>query len=245
MTKKKGLINMANMSTATGRMYLERDFYEKHKELVDKWIKFYQESNHIGEWYGLTYLATEDKTKDELIIEFEGMGRWSWENTLEWIFASKDFESQFNPYKAKLAEKLYEESQEVFMEYVDYEPGCEFLVEKEVTLKVEKYDNKYETSMAIETDIEIGYNDYNKIMNEVEEGYRLDNKEEVKALQVVLKDFYKENEEMITEKNYREFKKDVLVYIKQDRELNGGICLFRLEDPGMFLEDMEDSLKIA
>ena len=233
------------MSTATGRMYLERDFYEKHKELVDKWIKFYQESNHIGEWYGLTYLATEDKTKDELIIEFEGMGRWSWENTLEWIFASKDFESQFNPYKAKLAEKLYEESQEVFMEYVDYEPGCEFLVEKEVTLKVEKYDNKYETSMAIETDIEIGYNDYNKIMNEVEEGYRLDNKEEVKALQVVLKDFYKENEEMITEKNYREFKKDVLVYIKQDRELNGGICLFRLEDPGMFLEDMEDSLKIA
>ncbi|MSE04334.1 hypothetical protein GKC33_02200 [Lactobacillus salivarius] len=236
---------MANMSTATGRMYLERDFYEKHKELVDKWIKFYQESNHIGEWYGLTYLATEDKTKDELIIEFEGMGRWSWENTLEWIFASKDFESQFNPYKAKLAEKLYEESQEVFMEYVDYEPGCEFLVEKEVTLKVEKYDNKYETSMAIETDIEIGYNDYNKIMNEVEEGYRLDNKEEVKALQVVLKDFYKENEEMITEKNYREFKKDVLVYIKQDRELNGGICLFRLEDPGMFLEDMEDSLKIA
>ena len=236
---------MANMSTATGRMYLEKDFYEKHKELVDKWIKFYQESNHIGEWYGLTYLATEDKTKDELIIEFEGMGRWSWENTLEWIFASKDFESQFNPYKAKLAEKLYEESQEVFMEYVDYEPGCEFLVEKEVTLKVEKYDNKYETSMAIETDIEIGYNDYNKIMNEVEEGYRLDNKEEVKALQVVLKDFYKENEEMITEKNYREFKKDVLVYIKQDRELNGGICLFRLEDPGMFLEDMEDSLKIA
>lgn len=236
---------MANMSTATGRMYLERDFYEKHKELVDKWIKFYQESNHIGEWYGLTYLAIEDKTKDELIIEFEGMGRWSWENTLEWIFASKDFESQFNPYKAKLAEKLYEESQEVFMEYVDYEPGCEFLVEKEVTLKVEKYDNKYETSMAIETDIEIGYNDYNKIMNEVEEGYRLDNKEEVKALQVVLKDFYKENEEMITEKNYREFKKDVLVYIKQDRELNGGICLFRLEDPGMFLEDMEDSLKIA
>lgn len=236
---------MANMSTATGRMYLERDFYEKHKELVDKWIKFYQESNHIGEWYGLTYLATEDKTKDELIIEFEGMGRWSWENTLEWIFASKDFESQFNPYKAKLAEKLYEESQEVFMEYVDYEPGCEFLVEKEVTLKVEKYDNKYETSMAIETDIEIGYNDYNKIMNEVEEGYRLDNKEEVKALQVVLKDFYKENEEMITEKNYREFKKDVLTYIKQDRELNGGICLFRLEDPGMFLEDMEDSLKIA
>ena len=236
---------MANMSTATGRMYLERDFYEKHKELVDKWIKFYQESNHIGEWYGLTYLATEDKTKDELIIEFEGMGRWSWENTLEWIFASKDFESQFNPYKAKLAEKLYEESQEVFMEYVDYEPGCEFLVEKEVTLKVEKYDNKYETSMAIETDIEIGYNDYNKIMNEVEEGYRLDNKEEVKALQVVLKDFYKENEEMITEKNYREFKKDVLVYIKQDRELNGGICLFRIEDPGMFLEDMEDSLEIA
>lgn len=236
---------MANMSTATGKMYLEREFYEQHKNLVNKWVKFYQESNHIGEWYGLTYLATEDKTKDELIIEFEGMGRWSWENTLEWIFASKDFESQFNPYKAKLAEKLYEESQEVFMEYVDYEPGCEFLVEKEVTLKVEKYDNKYETSMAIETDIEIGYNDYNKIMNEVEEGYRLDNKEEVKALQVVLKDFYKENEEMITEKNYREFKKDVLVYIKQDRELNGGICLFRLEDPGMFLEDMEDSLKIA
>ena len=50
---------------------------------------------------------------------------------------------------------------------------------------------------------------------------------------------------MITEKNYREFKKDVLTYIKQDRELTGGICLFRIEDPGMFLEDMEDSLEIA
>ncbi|OQQ89307.1 hypothetical protein B6U56_09085 [Ligilactobacillus salivarius] len=214
---------MANMSTATGKMYLEREFYEQHKNLVNKWVKFYQESNHIGEWYGLTYLAIEEKTEDELIIEFAGIGRWSWEDTLEWMFASEDFESQFNPYKAKLAEKLYKENQEVLMEYVDYEPGCEILVEREVTLRVNKHKNKYE----------------------VEEGYRLDNKEEVKALQVVLKDFYKENEEMITEKNYREFKKDVLVYIKQDRELNGGICLFRLEDPGMFLEDMEDSLKIA
>lgn len=236
---------MANMSIATGKMYLEREFYEQHKNLVNKWVKFYQESNHIGEWYGLTYLAIEEKTEDELIIEFAGIGRWSWEDTLEWVFASEDFESQFNPYKAKLAEKLYKENQEVLMEYVDYEPGYEILVEREVTLRVDKHKNKYETSYIIDTDIDIEYNDYNKIMNEVEEGYRLDNKEEVKALQVVLKDFYKENEEMITEKNYREFKKDVLTYIKQDKELNGGICLFRIEDPGMFLEDMEDSLEIA
>ena len=50
---------------------------------------------------------------------------------------------------------------------------------------------------------------------------------------------------MVSENDYRAFKKDVLTYIKDVNELKGGICLFRLEDPGMFLDDLENSLKIV
>ncbi|MSE06211.1 hypothetical protein GKC34_10605 [Lactobacillus salivarius] len=60
-----------------------------------------------------------------------------------------------------------------------------------------------------------------------------------------LKDFYYKNKDMVSENDYRAFKKDVLTYIKDVNELKGGICLFRLEDPGMFLDDLENSLKIV
>lgn len=134
---------MANMSTATGKMYLEREFYEQHKNLVNKWVKFYQESNHIGEWYGLTYLTIEEKTEDELIIEFAGIGRWSWEDTLEWMFASEDFESQYLEELDVLKEKevnefLTEENISTARELTKYEDTFESIAQYVIGYRITK-----------------------------------------------------------------------------------------------------------
>lgn len=103
------------------------------------------------------------------------------------------------------------------MEYKDYEPGCEILVEREATLNVEKYKGKYYTEVIVDTDIDIKYNDYNRVATGVEEGYRLDNEKECKSLLEYLKDFYYKNKDMVSENDYRAFKKDVLTYIKDMR----------------------------
>ncbi|MDW3022876.1 hypothetical protein [Ligilactobacillus salivarius] len=235
---------MANISSASGTMYIDRTFYDRNKKLIDDWVKFYQTSqNH--DWYGFSYIEIEKITEDELWLRFYGDGRWSWENTLERVFASDDFESQFNLYKTELTKRLYEDKQSILMEYKDYEPGCEILVEREATLNVEKYKGKYYTEVTVDTDIDIKYNDYNRVATGVEEGYRLDNEKECKSLLEYLKDFYYKNKDMVSESDYRAFKKDVLTYIKDDNELKGGICLFRLEDPGMFLDNLETSLEIV
>ncbi len=234
---------MANISTAKGTMYLSRKFYDKNKELIDNWVKFHQTPQNY-EYYGFAYMKIEEVAKDEVWLKFDGEGRWSWADTLENIFSSDKFRSQINPYRDNLINRLYEDKEEIEMDHQDYEPGCEILVEREVRLSVKKYDNKdkYYTEVIVDTDINITYNDYNRIKTGVEDGYLLDNKEDVKYLRQDLKEMYKANKEEIEEKDYRVFKKEVLTYIKDDNELKGGICLFRLEDPGMFLDDLENSL---
>ena len=86
------------------------------------------------------------------------------------------------------------------MEYQDYEPGCEILTEREVRINVKKYDNKdkYYTEVIVDTDIDIDYNDYNRIKTGVEDGYLLDENKE--GLVKALKDFYYENKDIIEEK---------------------------------------------
>lgn len=234
---------MANISSASGTMYLSRKFYDKNKELIDNWVKYYQTPQNY-EYYGFAYMKIEEVTEDEVWLKFDGEGRWSWGDTLENIFSSDKFRSQINPYRDDLINRLYEDKEEIEMEYKDYEPGCEILVEREVILIVKKYDNKgkYYTEVIVDTDIDITYNDYNRIKTGVEDGYLLDeNKEE---LLEVLRDFYYKNKDMVSENDYRVFKKDVLTFIKDDSELKGGICSFRLKDcPEFFLDDLENSLK--
>ena len=130
------------------------------------------------------------------------------------------------------------------MEYQDYEPGYEILTEREVRINVEKYDNKdkYYTEVIVDTDIDITYNDYNRIKTGVEDGYLLDENKE--GLVKALKDFYYENKDIIEEKDFRLFKKYVLAYVEHDSELKGGLCTYRLmDDPDTFLEIMETSLE--
>ena len=130
------------------------------------------------------------------------------------------------------------------MEYQDYEPGYEILTEREVRINVEKYDNKdkYYTEVIVDTDIDITYNDYNRIKTGVEDGYLLDENKE--GLVKALKDFYYENKDIIKEKDFRLFKKYVLTYVEHDSELKGGLCEYRLmDDPDVFLEIMETSLE--
>ena len=50
---------------------------------------------------------------------------------------------------------------------------------------------------------------------------------------------YQENKDDIEEKDYESFEKNALKYIKEDYDLHGGICIYKLEDPYMFLEQLE------
>ena len=163
---------------------------------------------------------------------------------METLFSSDEFRSQINPYRDDLIKRLYESKEEIEMEYQDYEPGCEILTEREVRINVKKYDNKdkYYTEVIVDTDIDIDYNDYNRIKTGVEDGYLLDENKE--GLVKALKDFYYENKDIIEEKDFRLFKKYVLAYVEHDSELKGGLCEYRLmDDPDTFLEIMETSLE--
>lgn len=234
---------MANISTAKGTMYLSRKFYDNNKELIDNWVKYYQTPQNY-EYYGFTYMKIEEVTEDEVWLKFDGEGRWSWGDTLETLFSSDEFRSQINPYRDDLIKRLYESKEEIEMEYQDYEPGYEILTEREVRINVKKYDNKdkYYTEVVVDTDIDIDYNDYNRIKTGVEDGYLLDENKE--GLVKALKDFYYENKDIIEEKDFRLFKKYVLAYVEHDSELKGGLCTYRLmDDPDMFLEIMETSLE--
>ena len=55
---------MANISTAKGTMYLSRKFYDKNKDLIDNWVKYYQTPQNY-EYYGFAYMKIEEVTEDE------------------------------------------------------------------------------------------------------------------------------------------------------------------------------------
>lgn len=63
--------------------------------------------------------------------------------------------------------------------------------------------------------------------------------EDVKYLKQDLQELYQENKDDIEEKDYESFEKNALKYIKEDYDLHGGICIYKLEDPYMFLEQLE------
>ena len=234
---------MANISTAKGTMYLSRKFYDKNKELINNYVKCYQDQQ-IYEYYGFVYMKIEKVTEDEIWLTFVGEGRWRWEKTLKTLFSSDETRSQINPYRDDLIKRLYEDKEEIKMKYQDYEPGCEILTEKKVRINVKKYDNKekFYTEVIVDKDVDIDYTDYNRIKTGVEDGYLLDENKE--GLVEALKDFYNENKDIIKTKDFNLFKEYVLTYVENDSELKGGLCTYRLmDDPETFLEIMETSLE--
>src|SRR5699024_11299940 len=88
-------------------------------------LPIYYQTPQNYEYYGFAYMKIEEVTEDEVWLKFDGEGRWSWGDTLENIFSSDKFRSQINPYRDDLINRLYEDKEEIEMEYKDYEPGCE------------------------------------------------------------------------------------------------------------------------
>ena len=234
---------MANISTAKGTMYLSRKFYDKNKELINNYVKCYQDQQ-IYEYYGFVYMKIEKVTENKICLTFVGEGRWRWEKTLKTLFSTDEDRSQINPYRDDLIKRLYEDKEEIKMKYQDYEPGCEILTEKKVRINVKKYDNKekFYTEVIVDKDVDIDYTDYNRIKTGVEDGYLLDENKE--GLIKALKDYYNENKDIIKAKDFNLFKEYVLTYVENDSELKGGLCTYRLmDDPETFLEIMETSLE--
>ena len=239
---------MANTSTAKGTIYLSRKFYDKNKDLINNWVKYYQTPKEY-EYYGFVYMKFEKVTKDNVWLKFKGEGRWRWRDTLNAFFSNDEPRSLIDPYRDSLIKRLYKDKEEIKIEYQDYEPGCEILTEKKLKIKVKKYDNKdkfYTESLKftihVDKDVNIDYTDYNRIKTGVEDGYLLDENKE--GLIKAIKDFYCENKDIIKEKDFNLFKEYVLTYVENDSELKGGLCTYRLmDDPETFLEIMETSLE--
>ena len=64
---------MANTSTAKGTIYLSRKFYDKNKDLINNWVKYYQTPKEY-EYYGFVYMKFEKVTKDNVWLKFKGEG---------------------------------------------------------------------------------------------------------------------------------------------------------------------------
>lgn len=234
---------MANISTAKGTICLSRKFYDKNKDLINKWVKYYQTPKEY-EYYGFVYMKIKKVTEDKVWLKFKGEGRWRWRDTLNAFFSNDESRSLIDPYRDALIKRLYKDKEEMIIEYQDYEPGCEILNEKKVRINVKKYDNKekFYTEVIVDKDVDIDYTDYNRIKTGVEDGYLLDENRE--GLVEALKDFYNENKDIIKAKDFNLFKQYVLTYVEIDSELKGGLCTYRLmDDPETFLEIMETSLE--
>ena len=75
---------MANISTAKGTMYLSRKFYDKNKDLIDNWVKYYQTPQNY-EYYGFAYMKIEEVTEDEVWLKLTakdvGAGEILWKHS--------------------------------------------------------------------------------------------------------------------------------------------------------------------
>ena len=225
---------MANISVADGTIELSRKFYDENKALINNWVNDDYRNWKDGN-FGFDYLEIKEKTEEKVVISFSGEGAWCWEYTLKDIFKCE----QATTYQEKLVQKLYEERQSLYLKYTDIEDMEGMFVEEETEVKINKVNDRYEPVVTVVKQNQIEFTDYNRIKAGVEDGYRLDVEEDVKYLKQDLQELYQENKDDIEEKDYESFEKNALKYIKEDYDLHGGICLYKLEDPYMFLEQLE------
>lgn len=226
---------MSNISTASGIISLPKDFYRKNKTLI-------KAAKPQSQDYGIELISgplTYDES-NEVSWDFSGNGKWSMDKTFEWCL-TKTIAGQ------KLAQKMSEHNVTFTVEYYDYEPGCEFLVEGNGTLIPKKEIINNEEKWVMDVNVAehyLEYTDYNKIKLEFEDGITIGHNTKTNINMLLTDDklceLYQKNKHALN-MTYKEFIINMEKLIKNDPELDNGLCDFRLEQ---WIDDSEEFLDI-
>lgn len=236
MTKKKGLIDMANVSYATGNISFSEKFSNKYRQLLIDWG-----SNRNFDFYDFDDLEIVDGLKDggEFSLDFTGSGRWNWENNLKWLITDDpNYVDTVSEYQKELVQASYQEKEEIEIVFTDYEPGAGFIVDQAGTLNVIKNERGYyELSFNETSNQGYDFNDFNRIELEFEDGYILKGGES--EIEEKLQEIYQEYRAKI-KGNFEQFKKDCFNYIENSEDTKGGIIIDKILYPDYLLEEVYD-----
>lgn len=231
---------MANISDATGTIQFNPDFYHQNKGVIDAFVQDVMKKDNLINEYGITILDQNEET-----LDFEGSGRWTLNNNLDFLLVPRNLDTDNVTKKAffDFFKLLQKQPQPVIkVDFDEYECGCETLAH--TTAKISALDPISDTTYFesnITDDSDYPYNDYNKIKLEFEDGYRLDNPtQKQKFIQVEFEPWYKGQDDAYKKANpKKDLIKKILNAIKTDTDYGNAICKWRLEDdPDEFFENL-------
>ncbi len=118
---------MAEASMVIGTISFPVDFYKQYEKEI--W-RAYGEERISMDAYGFWLKDEVSALEDSITVEMEGTGRWSFDETLEyiWCFAR-------NP---EITAILFKEKPTICFHYKDYEPSAEMLIEQRAVVTFEE-----------------------------------------------------------------------------------------------------------
>lgn len=219
---------MANISSASGVISFEHEFYQKHKQLVESCL----DSDNFNGYYGL--LRVESTHDGDFC--FDAAGRWSLENTLPWLLkpvleneskpTTRD-QAHLKEYR-DLTQALAADNSRVIVEYTDTEAGMQFIVEQSAILTPQKPGQDFNVTITETTNYD--YNNENLIGLDFAGGYPIDSDEVKNAF----KDYVNDTDTTV---NFLVLWQDFLnMCSDNDDDLAGYILDDDLEDMADFCE---------
>lgn len=227
---------MANISSASGKFTFDKNFYEINKELIEK----YFEKAVLSVTYGIDRV----KSTDSPTFKFDASGRWSMHNTLPWALSPVGFgdnvltstEKEQVELFEKLCNLLVESDAEIKFEYDDEETECEFFVHDIaiITPKKNWRHAKNQNYFLIKDyhSKDLGFNDKNIIAKGYEEGYCMENGEDIERLKRdYLNDWYQQQNDGFKTKHSLEEVVEALKNLANiNSDYNGALSLWRVEN---------------
>lgn len=251
---------MANISTAQGTLEFSNKFYNDNQALIERYFNQSDKEEALIAAYGIYNLDSQGNG----IINFNGSGRWSMENTLQWaLIPDPDYVSpKIVIDNLKLVQSLFEANESIVVNYIDYEPGCQFLTEQRCELTIDtnnptlfaehiaqlivnaekdskeiRFSEMPKFFVKVIEDYDCDYTDRNLIDLEVEEGYLLDIQEDRKIIVDKLQGYYSDCElPEIKHIKLNDFIKRIFYIIANDSDLNNAICEYRFDEFDEFVK---------
>ena len=220
---------MANCSSTNGTFTFDKDFYNQNKQLIND----YFDKAKLDGCYGIEILGANDEGS----FDFDGTGRWSMEYSLPWVLSPACIEKK-NPTPAEqeqiklfweLLDKMIKADTKVEFEYDDEESGAAFYVHQNAVVVANKDRKEDDVSnffkiKSCKTE-NLGYNEYNLINNDYEEGYFMDSDDNIEALKNdFLNDWYADQPEEYRQEHSLDSIVEALKKLaKDDSDYNGAI----------------------
>lgn len=242
---------MANISDAHGDIIIDPDFYAAHKTIIDNFFNDAIKRENLMADYGIIINAKEP---DSTML-FYGSGRWSFANTIDqalvpWSFITgKQTDAQNDLFEDFYNALCKSDTPVITLDYTDYEAGSEYIVHEVAQVSAIKnrtdtqIDNDQWFTHEITEQESIDYTDRNKIENEFEDGYLLDDPDaKQEMLNAYIKPWYDDQPDDFKNNHpYDEFTDALTQAITDNDEYDNAICTWRLDDD---LDDVIDELDI-